>query len=208
MKSHHAIGLLTVITWVLLITPGSAASQDKSGAEEPVGVVEEAEVVESVEAVDSVDGSVSEGPSFSLLQIVGRNHAAAVHIPIGLIMGVLLIELLGLFFPRVPLGKSGLVLSLATVASFIPASISGWMRSNELFANSEAPSLFFEHRNLMIAALFLFTVSVVLRVAKKDALEGVARWLYLGLLLISVALIAAGGHHGGQLVYGEHFLPY
>jgi uncharacterized membrane protein len=190
-----------VIVWLLPLGTGAA---EKSGAEEPVEVVEEVEVVEAVEVVDTG----GDGAGFTFQQLIGRNHPALVHLPIGLLMGVLLLELLALFFPSLPLGRSPMVLSLAALASFFPAAVSGFVRSSELFANTEAPSMFFEHRNLMIGAAVLLAAAVAIRLAKRDNLEGIVRWVHLVLIILAVLLTAVGGHHGGQLVYGESFLPY
>jgi uncharacterized membrane protein len=168
--------------------------------------VEEVEAVEMVDAIETTDGSAR---SVSLAQqIIGRNHPALVHVPIGFILAVCLLEFLALCFPKIELGQATFILCLATVASFIPASLTGWLRAGELFASRQAPDLLFEHRNLIIAACAIFTVSVLLRVFRKDKLQGMAKTVYLGLLLLSMVLIGLGGHHGGQLVYGEDFLPY
>ncbi len=169
----------------------------------------EVEVVETVEDIETVDTSgTDEDSGFSVVKIIARNHAASVHLPIGLMMGVLLLELFALVFNKIPVGQSGLILSIATLASFVPAALSGWLRSKEIYASSEAPALFFEHRNLMISAAVVFFCSVVLRLLKKDAISGRIRLVYLGLVVMSVVLVVLGGHHGGQLVYGEAFLPY
>jgi len=199
--------IVTAAVAAMLLSTFTGPLFAEEGAEEAVDLenIDDVEVVDSVDAVSANEGA-SETP-FTLAQIIGRNHPATVHLPIGLMLGVLLLEVLALLFTRLPLGKSGLVLSIATLTSFIPAALSGWLRSQEVYTG-EAPKLFFEHRNLMIGAAVVFTASLVLRLVKRDALDGKLRFVYLGLVVLSVLLIALGGHHGGQLVYGEGFLPY
>ncbi len=188
------------------------AAENKAPASEKVEAADDVEVLDNVEVVGSGAGGQTDsgegGASFPLRQIVGRNHAALVHLPIGLIMGVLLLELLALFFPKIPLGRSRLVLAIATGAGFLAAGLTGFLRAGEMFAANPAPELLFEHRNLMIAAASLFTLALVQRIVRKDDLRGACRWIQLGLLVVAALLVAAGGHHGGQLVYGENFLPY
>ena len=184
----------------------SANPQDQP---EDVSNIETVEIIEEVEVIEEVTAeNVAVDEGFGLAQVIGRNHPASVHLPIGFIIAVCILELLALLFPSIELGKAGLVMSLATVASFFPAIVTGWLRAGELFATREAPDLFFEHRNLMIAASVVFTISALFRILKKDNLTGVSRFIYLVLLLLSLVIIGLGGHHGGQLVYGENFLPY
>jgi uncharacterized membrane protein len=208
MRPPRTIGPIVAIAGLVSLLPAPGLSQEPPRDAASVERVEEVTVIETVEVVDAQGGREAEEGGFTLLQIIGRNHAAAVHIPIGLLVGVLLLELIALLFPKVPLGRSGLILSLATTAGFIPAALSGFVRSSELFTHAEAPEIVFEHRNLMIAAIALFTVALVLRLVRKDSLEGALRTVYLALVLLAAVLMAAGGHHGGQLVYGERFLPY
>lgn len=183
-------------------------------AEVPVRAAGDDDAVEEVEDVEVVGQTPAggdagdSGAGLGMTQIIGRNHPAAVHIPIGMLMALCLIELLTLIRPGLEMGKSGMVLAVATALSFLPAAVSGFLRASEVFAGGEPTPLLLEHRNLMIAAFTLFLISLGLRVAKKDQLNGAIRYVYLALLLVSLVLVGVGGHHGGQLVYGESYLPY
>lgn len=189
--------------------PSPRSGSEKVQEAGDASVIEDVEDVEAVEIVEEIEALPGEESNdFGLLQIVGRNHPALVHIPIGFVLAVVLIELLTLLFPRIDPGRSGFILSLATVVSFLPAIISGWLRSLELFATVEAPMIFLEHRNMMILGSIVFTVGTLLRIFRRDQLEGATRVIYLALLILSLVLVALGGHHGGELVYGEDFLPY
>ena len=169
-------------------------------ADEPV------EEVEDLQVVDTEDASTP--PSWSVLQVIGRNHAAAVHLPIGFLFALCLVEGIRTASKKSSLDGCGLVLAGATVLSFIPAAISGLLRAEEVFSGKETPHLFFEHRNLMIAAGAIMLLALVLRIAKRNAFVGKVQIVYLLLLAGAVVITAIGAHHGGLLVYGEQFLPY
>jgi uncharacterized membrane protein len=151
---------------------------------------------------------MAEQNTFTLSKIIGRNHPALVHIPIGMLVGLLLVELLSIIRPGLDTGKAGLVLSASTALSFVPAAVSGLLRTQELFADREPSPLLIEHRNLMIAAFVVVIGAAVIRVVKRAGLEGTPRFAYLMLVILSLVLVGLGGHHGGQLVYGESYLPY
>lgn len=169
---------------------------------------EEISEIETIEVVEVKDASDAAGNRLSFLQIVGRNHAAAVHLPIGLLFALLLIEALHATSPKRQLHQCGFVLCIAAAISFLPAAVTGMLRANEIFAGPKAPHIFLEHRNLMLASFAALLLSLVLRIAKKNAPPGKIRFVYLGLLTTSLILAVSGAHHGGMLVYGENFLPY
>jgi uncharacterized membrane protein len=173
-------------------------------------VVEEVEEVEVVaeSPVGAVPSDAAFNSSFSLSRVIGRNHPALVHIAIGMLVALVLVELLSMIRPGLDMGKSGMVLSIVTAFSFIPAAVSGLIRAGEVFADRPPSPLMLEHRNLMIAAFSACLAAAVIRWVKKDALKGKLRLLYLGLVVLSLLLTGLGGHHGGQLVYGENYLPY
>jgi uncharacterized membrane protein len=203
-RSQLTIGMSLIFAISFAIAAGVPvpATGDDDGVEE----VENVEVVGQTPAGGASEGSG--GANLGLMQIIGRNHPAAVHIPIGMLIALCLIEFLALIRPGWEMGKSGMVLSVATALSFIPAAISGFLRASEVFAGGEPTPLLIEHRNIMIAAFTIFLVSLGLRVAKKDRLNGAIRYVYLALLAVSLVLVGIGGHHGGQMVYGESYLPY
>ena len=49
---------------------------------------------------------------------------------------------------------------------------------------------------------------LIIRLARRNKLEGALRWIYLLLLIIASVVVGFGGHLGGQLVYGEQHLPF
>ena len=180
----------------------SASDIIPTASAEPIQDIEEVEEVETVETVDV--GETALGAS----QLIGRNHPAAVHLPIGLAAAALLVALLSVIRPAYPLGKSSLVLCAAMLLSFLPATLSGFLRAQELFGEAGPTELLLEHRNLMIGAFVITIGATVLVAAKRGVLEGRLKLIHLALLVAAFALLAVGGHHGGQMVYGASFLPY
>lgn len=138
-------------------------------------------------------------------KLLGRIHPAVVHLPIGFILLLLVLDFLWATGLVKGLEKSGLIAAAATVASFVPAAISGFIRSSEMFGSDEPP-LLLAHRNFMIAAGVMIAVGFVIRVVNKNRLEGKYRILYMSIILLAVALVLLGGHEGGKLVHGLDFL--
>jgi len=168
------------------------------------------DAVEEVEDVEVVTPDVSNigQDAFTLSKVIGRNHPALVHIPIGMLIALLLVELVPIIRPGLDMGKAGLLLSPFTALSFIPAAVSGLIRAQEVFADREPSPLLLEHRNLMIAAFSAILAASVICFVKRAGLKGTLRLVYLALIVVSLILVGLGGHHGGQLVYGEDYLPY
>jgi uncharacterized membrane protein len=202
-RRHFSIGAALVLALFFGVSiPGRALGDDDAVEEvEEVEVLAESPALKSASAQDG-------GTGYTVLQIIGRNHPAAVHIPIGMLIAVCLIELLSVVRPGLDLGKSEVILSAATALGFVLAAVTGLLRASEVFANREIAPLLIEHRNVMIAAFAIFLLSLAPRFAKKDRLHGAARYVYLALLFASLLLTGVGGHYGGQLVYGESYLPY
>lgn len=167
---------------------------------------EAVEEVEEVEVIDVQDAGVL--PALSFAQLVGRNHAAAVHLPIGFLVALCLMEVLRTVSKKSSLTSCGWVLSIAAALSFLPAATTGWLRADELFEGKSDPQLFLDHRNLMIIAWVVLLTSLGLRIAKKNVLPFKLQMIDLALLTAALMLVAVGAHHGGMLVYGEQFLPY
>ncbi len=191
-----------LVVFLLQSAPGwgatAATAVDSDGVED----------VEDVQVVDVGDVGAAAETKLSFVQILGRNHAAVVHLPIGFLFALCLVEAVRLARKKSNLDSAGKLLSVAAVLSFIPAAVTGLLRSKELYSETPAPHIFFEHRNLMIAAAAVLLVATVLRLVQKEFLTGKKRVLYLVLLAASLALVVVGAHHGGMLVYGEQFLPY
>ena len=187
---------------VLNAAPTFARASDTATDDDGVEEVQDLQIL-------NPGNQTPEAPApLSVAQIFGRNHAALVHLPIGILAALCLVEIARLVRKKTTLGGCALFLSIAAILSYLPAALSGLLRAHELYASTPAPHIFTEHRNLMIAAASVLSVSTMLRVAKKNELTGTVRVAVLVLLAVAFALTAVGAHHGGMLVYGEQFLPY
>ncbi len=172
-----------------------------------ISVADTVDAIETVEIVDVTDSSVSD-TSFSFLNFVGRHHAAAVHLPIGLLFALLLTEFAGIFFNKGKSPECTYVLTIAAALSFLPAALTGMLRGNEMFLGQNPPDVFYLHRNLMIISGAVLISALGLRIYKKNNPVGKYKTIQLVLVVLAFCLAAFGGHSGGIMVYGEDFLPY
>ncbi len=187
-------------------TAAPAAQEAPAAAEAAPEAAEEVEVVEAAEPDSEVHTEPADEPAHGAKDLIGRFHPIIVHLPIGWLVGLLLLELVALRRPA--LAAVGLPLGVLALASFVPAVITGLLRLAHFEAEGAdvAPALL--HRNLMFATFGLSLAAVGLRYRLRQTFSGRTRYAYLVLLGAAVLLVSAGGHIGGELVYGEDYLPW
>ena len=201
MRDAYRYFLFVAILWTADTVGFSTVRADETSADdEPI------EMVDDVQVADVSDASAP--ASLFALQIIGRNHAAAVHLPIGLLFAICLAAVAQLILKKEALGGCAYLFEAAAALSFVPAALSGMLRAQELFGGGDPAEPFFEHRNLMILSLAVLLAALGLRIARKNRLTGKLAWVHLGLIFAAFFIAAVGAHHGGMLVYGESFLPY
>jgi uncharacterized membrane protein len=170
-----------------------------------------AEEVEEIETVEEATPSeaAQEGPPKAPLVVAGRMHPIFVHMPIAWMMLLLLTEACALFIrtPQ-PWKHAGLPLSILTCLSFIPAIVSGLLRMNELPQTPENLDPATLHRNAMFACAAVCLTAATLRTVLRNRWQGLIPWVYLGILMVGCGLLGYGSHLGGELVYGDEFLPF
>jgi uncharacterized membrane protein len=139
----------------------------------------------------------------SLLQFLGRFHPLIVHLPIGLLLLVPVLEIFGSRRGGASLrAAAGFVLSAGTLAALVGVA-SGWLLA---YGGGEAFARVSAH---MKGGLLLGIGSVIVL--------GFRRWwmasnrpawrrTYFLLLLALTALVVFTGHEGGELAYGEGYL--
>lgn len=187
-----------------------AEEAPKAEAAEKVDAVEKVETVEVAEAVEATEASVEEADELSPQILVGRLHPSVVHFPIAWLMLLVLCEIAALRWPEQKFltTLSPWLLGL-TIASFIPGIVSGLLRFEDVAQHDpegQGPALL--HRNLMLACTLVCSVAWALRFKLGSAPKGSGRWVYLGLILAAALLVSVGGHVGGELVYGDDYLPF
>jgi uncharacterized membrane protein len=200
--TRRLLPFLAVLGLAFLL-PGAAAA---SSTDEAIEEVVEVEVVEVVQAVDSAAGRASR--EIGAVQVYGRMHPALVHLPIGFLFLAVLLELAALTRRgREFVGCAGFALA-ATLIACLPALVSGFVRTSEMWPAGAPPDTATWHRNLMLGMAALAALALVLRVAFRGRLAGARRAAYLAVLAAAVVVAGVGGHLGGKLVFGESFLPF
>jgi uncharacterized membrane protein len=185
---------------VILIFAGSSSLRSDV---QPDPDVEE-EIIEELEEITVVVPEKAIG----FWEILGRLHPAVVHFPIGWLMMVVIIDMVAFILGKDEWASWGLYVLIGTVLSFAPAIFTGFLNASSLSPDSPSLSLMETHRNLNLLVAVLCAAALVLRIKKGNALEGGSKWSYLGLILISAALLALSGHIGGKMVFGENYLPF
>lgn len=159
---------------------------------------------DDVEEVDVTPAIVTPVQKTAPPSLLGKLHPLTVHIPIGWLLLLLLVELAALRWQW--LLDVGAPFALLTVAAFVPALVTGFLR-----AQSMAPAVaerVLQHRNMMLLAAGALLVATITRWARRKHFAGGPRVVYLFLLLLAVAFLSLGGHLGGELVFGEGYLPF
>lgn len=131
-----------------------------------------------------------------ILLFVGRLHPLLVHLPIGMIIVLALLEIAA-WFPRFRKANAsaGFILAIAAPLAVITA-LCGWLLS--LGGGYDAKLLFW-HQWLGIAtALGCVVTAIVFRLGKHFA--------YHASLFTTAAVLGAAGHLGGSLTHGSNYL--
>lgn len=129
-----------------------------------------------------------------VLAVFGRMHPLLLHLPIGMLLGLGLLEWFAARRGQAPMAR-GVVL-VVTIAAILSAA-SGWMLHEE---DGYASSFALEwHERLGIATAFGALFSVVLRFRDKTTPY---RWM----LLLAIALMVPAGHFGAEMTHGKGFL--
>ena len=169
------------------------------------------EKVEEVESVDVTPAGVGDEGQDGLTtkQWLAHLHPAAVHFPVAWSLLWLLAEVAGAF------GLGGLAaaarpLAWLTVASFVPAVVSGLLHVDELPQDPESLHPAILHRNIMYAALAAASLLALVGEAwaRRGRPAGWRRGAFVVALSAQAAAIAIGAHLGGKLVYGDSYLPF
>jgi mono/diheme cytochrome c family protein/uncharacterized membrane protein len=139
-------------------------------------------------------------------EFLGRLHPLVLHLPIGLIFGLCLLEVLSVFvdakarvwqvFRRAYIGLLAL--------SSIVAATTGYILSLE---GQHSGATLYRHRWLGIAVAVLSVVLLTLAAKRESPLKGCIQAVFrFVLVLVLFAGILVTGHLGGQLTHGPRFL--
>ncbi|MEO0508531.1 MAG: DUF1592 domain-containing protein [Verrucomicrobiota bacterium] len=139
--------------------------------------------------------------SNTLLLFIGRFHPLVLHIPIGALLALFVVELVQLFRPALKLGRSCEILLWVCVLSSIPAVTAGYLLAS---SGGYSEQLLSKHMWLGWATTFLCVWLLAVRYWAKAKSSII--WLYRPLLFVNVILLSLAGHYGGSLTHGSDYL--
>lgn len=140
----------------------------------------------------------------SLLQFFGRLHPVVLHLPIGLLVGLLAFEALAIV-RRTTLDR-GTRRTLAWLAalSAAVAAVSGIVLAREPAYGGDLLEL---HRWLGIATgVGCFVVALLSRFQQRTGEPNRRAKVYAGALVLTAGVLAPAGHLGAGMTHGENFL--
>lgn len=137
-----------------------------------------------------------------LVLYVGNFHPLILHIPIGALLGVFVLELVNLINPKLQLENASKTLLWFTVISLIPAVLFGFFLASSGGYNDEVLSF---HKWLGWATALLCVWLLVFRLWVYAKSQKLIR-MYQVLLLVNVVLLTFAGHYGGSLTHGAGYL--
>lgn len=147
-------------------------------------------------------GAASQPSPFAAF--LGRFHALAVHLPIGVLLWLAFAEVLT-WSPRLrdridPL--TGILLS-ALLTTAIAAFTLGLLLAR---SDGYSGALVSQHRALMAATVIAIACCVLVWSIQSPDRVGPRRTLYRLMLALTVGLLSGGAHFGGSLTHGETYL--
>lgn len=138
------------------------------------------------------------------LALIGRFHPLAVHFPLALLLAALPAALWSRVRRAGPWAAIADYCLALGAAGAVAASALGWC-AHEGGAGALEPVLLERHEWTGFASAFLALLTLAAsRAARRGRRFG--RW-HLPLLCLTAAVVSVAGHFGGQLVWGDDFLP-
>lgn len=139
-----------------------------------------------------------------LWRFVGRLHPALIHLPIGLIVLVPVLELCGLPRRFAHLRASaGFVLWLATIGAAVGVALGYALGRSD--GNRGETLTYHMFAGLGTAALCVVALALRPIVFRNAGVARAASVAYAATLALMLAAVTLAGHLGGQLVYGEAY---
>ena len=139
----------------------------------------------------------------NLVEVFGRLHPVLNHAPIGLLIGLLAIEIVsGAIASPLPRRVITGVVWITAIAAVL-AALSGFVLSRETQYQGETVIL---HMRLGIAIAAMSVVLAAIHLRAREGTRGTALATYRALLVVTVLLLLPAGHLGGTITHGEGFL--
>jgi|GEM_PF-863393 len=191
---------------VLILDFNEGIAQEAAQTEQVEEIIE----IEDIEEIEEITpGDAGEFEAVSVPELLGRLHPAIVHLPIGWLMMVFIIDAVTFVLKKANWEQWGFYALAGTVLSFVPAMTTGFLNADyQLAASADRLELITTHRNLIIAVATICVLAFLIRFSKRHGLVGVHKLIYLGLISAATGLIGLAGHMGGKLVFGVNYLPF
>jgi len=202
--------LLVLMAFALAAGPGCLRAQsDVSG-----GAAVTAQDTSAVESLNSVEEITPQKASdtasgSAALRRIGHLHPILIHFPIAWLVLTALYELIAVLGGWKQSRGAPLWLIALTLASFVPAIVSGLANAAQhVGVDAATAELIEDHRSLMLVSAGLLCAALVLgRLQRSHTGKGLM--LLRGLIILATLVcVAFGAHLGGELVYGESYFTF
>lgn len=130
-------------------------------------------------------------------------HPLLVHLPLGFLVGGVIVDLVGWLGGRPSLRRAGFVLLVSGVLLAIPAIVTGFVAYGRVDHSDFGHTLMHDHRNLMLTAVGLFAGAVVWRwrAGQQVLTHRLQAVLHALVLVVAAATLVVGADRGAQLVF-------
>ena len=138
-----------------------------------------------------------------LLDFIGRLHLVLVHLPIGWLLLLLLVDIGTFGLKLKEFNRAGALILFGTFLSLVPVVVTGFIRVTYVStaANVELLQL---HRNLSLGLIAVILLAFLERIRSRNKLEGSPKLFYLALVVAAVVLLGLAGYLGAQISFGPH----
>jgi uncharacterized membrane protein len=187
---------------IFLVLVAALATGFAAAAQDPAPAVEQLGDVQTV-----APGEV-EGKPAGLADLVGRLHPALVHFPIAWLVGLALVDFVGLVRKREAWQRAGIFVLAGTVLSLLPTAATGLLRAAHMEFDANLRALLVVHRTLNLVVAGLLLAAFALRLARRNRLDGWWRLGYLALVFAATCAVLVAADFGGRMVYGPDYLPW
>jgi uncharacterized membrane protein len=164
--------------------------------------------LEQLVDVQTVTPGEVEGKPTGFSDLVGRLHPALVHFPIAWLVGLALIDFVGLVLGRETWQRPGIFVLAGTVLSLLPTAATGLLRAVHMPSDATVHALLVTHRTLNFGVTGLVVAAFSLRLLRRNSLHGWSRIAYLGLVFAATGVVLVAADFGGRMVYGPDYLPW
>lgn len=136
-------------------------------------------------------------PAGGVADALGRFHVLALHLPLGALVLVVLLEAVAIVRPH-ERDRMSAALDVAAPFLFVSAAVAFVLGVLLAAGGGQPPKLVALHRGVTMASLVACGAATFAR--------GRATGAFRGLLVLTAVLMSVGAHFGGTLTHGEGFL--